>query len=94
MVNPLPTQRLNFQNVGQKLQELKQLLLNHPVKVLVTLVISRGVWIPLLKSLALYGSAGLAIALRSKQTSEEVRKVVEAYLVETLEILLLRLDLT
>ena len=64
MVNPLPTQRLNFQNVGQKLQELKQLLLNHPVKVLVTLVISRGLWIPLLKSLALYGSAGLAIALR------------------------------
>ena len=107
MVNPLPIQRLNLQNVCQKLQELKQLLLNHPSKVLVTLVISRGLWIPLLKNLAFYGSVGLAIALRIlfypiefavSKLPKKCRKVVGDYLVETLEILLrplaLGIDLT
>ena len=97
MVNPLPTQGLNFQNVGQKLQELKQLLLNHPVKVFVTLVISRGLWIPLLKNLALYGSAGISAALRIlfypiefvlSKLPKKCRKGVEIYLQDTLDILL------
>ena len=107
MLNPLPIQKLNFQNVGQKLQALKQLLLNHPLRVLVTLVISRGLWIPLLESLALYGSVGLAIALRIlfypiefavSKLPKKCKKVVGAYLAETLQILLrplaLGIDLT
>ena len=107
MVNPLPIQRLNFQNVGQKLRDLKQLLLNHPVKVFVTLVISRGLWIPLLKNLALYGFVGISVALRIlfysiefavSKLPKRCRKGVEIYLQDTLDILLrplsVALDLT
>ena len=107
MVNPRPTQKLNLQTVGQKLQELRQLLLNNPLKVLVTLVITRGLWIPLLRNLALYGSVGVALALRILfypiefvvgKLPKRCRKIAGAYLAETLEILLkpfaLGLDLT
>ncbi len=98
MVNPLPLQRLNRQNVGQKLQELLQFLLNHPLKVVVTLVISRGLWIPLLKRLAKVGFVGLSVVLRivfyplefaiSKLPVRQQDFVVE-YLTDTFEILIL-----
>ena len=62
-----------------------------------TLVISRGLWIPLLKNLALYGSAGISAALRIlfypiefvlSKLPKKCRKGVEIYLQDTLDILL------
>ena len=68
--------------LGQKLQELKQLLLTHPVKVFVTLVISRGLWIPLLKNCTLRfcgyqcctSHPVLPHRVCGEQTSEEAQK--------------------
>ena len=100
MVNPLPIQRLNVQNHGQKLQGLKQLLLNHPLKVIVTLIVSRCLWIhwiPLLKNLVLYGFVGIAVALRIlfypielvvSKLPKRCRKKVETYLLDTVDFLL------
>ena len=48
MVNPLPI-RNSWKTFKQKVQELFQLLLNNPLRTLVTLVITRGLWIPFIK---------------------------------------------
>ena len=49
MVNPLPVRNLNWQTFKQKVQELFQLLIDNPVRILLTLLLTRGLWIPLLK---------------------------------------------
>ena len=65
MVNPLPIRNLSWQTFQQKVQELFQLLLNNPLRTLVTLVITRGLWIPLIRYTFLCGSFGLLVALRA-----------------------------
>ena len=98
MVNPLPIRNLSWQTFRQKVQELFQLLLNNPLRTLVTLVItSRGLWIPLIRYTFLYGSFGLLVALRAicypieflaKKLPLRYRRILWPYLQETLEILL------
>ena len=97
MVNPLPIRNLSWQTFRQNVQELFQLLLNNPLRTLVTLVITRGLWIPLIKYTFLYGSFGLIVALRAvcypieflvKKLPIGYRRILWPYLQETLEILL------
>ena len=94
MVNPLPLQRVNLVNVGQTLQELKQLLLNHPV--IFILLLSRCLWVPLLKKSGYYTLAGLGLLLRVVpfplefvlgKLPEPLRSKVGAYLFETLDLI-------
>ena len=97
MVNPLPIRNLSWQTFRQKVQELFQLLLNNPLRALVTLVITRGLWIPFLQYTFLYGSFGLLVLLRIAiypfefiwgRLPKKYRKIVGPYLQETLEIFL------
>ena len=104
MVNPLPIRNLNWQTFQQKVQELLQLLLNNPLRVLVTLVITRGLWIPFLKYTFLYGSFGIIALLRAiicvpiefavKKLPLRHRRVLWPYLTETLEIFLRPLQIS
>ena len=97
MVNPLPIRNLSWQTFRQKVQELFQLLLNNPLRVLVTLVITRGLWVPLLQYTFLHGSFGILVALRAvcypiefavRKLPKKYRRILWPYLQETLEILL------
>ena len=96
MVNPLPIHNLSWQTFRQKVQELFQLLRNNPLRTLVTLVITRGLWIPFIKYTFLYGSFGFLVALRAicypieflvKKLPLRCRRILLPYLQETLEIL-------
>ena len=98
MVNPLPIRNLTWQTFQQKVQELFQLILNNPLRTLVTLVITRGLWIPFLKYTFLYGSFGILVVLRAiicvpieslvKKLPLRYRRVLWPYLSDTLEIFL------
>ena len=104
MVNPLPIRNLNWQTFQQKVQELLPLLLNNPLRVLVTLVIARGLWIPFLKYAFLYGSFGIIVLLRAiicvpiefvvKKLPLRYRRVLWPCLTETLEIFLRPLQIS
>ena len=96
-VNPLPLQRVNCVNVGQTRKELKQLLLNHPVKVIFTLLLSRCLWVPLLKNCGYYTLVGLGFLLRIAlfpfefvfgKLLKALRRKIEVYLLETLDLIL------
>ena len=98
MVNPLPIRNLTWQTFQQKVQELFQLILNNPLRTLVTLVITRGLWIPFLKYTFLHRSFGILVALRAiicapieflvKKLPLWYRRVLWPYLNDTLEIFL------
>ena len=97
MVNPLPIRNLSWQTFRQKVQELFQLLLNNPLRTLVTLVITRGLWIPFIQYTFLYGSFGLLGLLRAicypieflvKKLPLRYGRILWPYLEETLTILL------
>ena len=103
MVNPLPIRNLNWQTFKQKVQELFQPLLNNPLRVLVTLVIARGLWIPFIKYTFLYGSFGFIVLLRAlcypieflvKKLPLRYRRILWPYLTETLEIFLRPLQIS
>ena len=103
MVNPLPIRNLNWQTCKQKVQELFQLLLNNPLRVLVTLVIARGLWIPFIKYTFLHGSFGFIVLLRAlcypieflvKKLPLRYRRILWPYLQETLEIFLRPLQIS
>ena len=104
MVNPLPIRNLTWQTFRQKVQELFQLLLNNPLRTLVTLVISRGLWVPFLKYTFLYGSFGIIALLRAiicapiefvvKKLPLRHRRVLWPYLSDTLEIFLKPLQIS
>ena len=68
-----------------------------------TLVITRGLWIPLIKYTFLYGSFGFLVALRAicylieflvKKLPLRYRRILWPYLQETLEILLRPLQIS
>ena len=103
MVNPLPIRNLNWQTFKQKVQELFQLLLNNPLRALVTLVITRGLWIPFIKYTFLYGSFGFIVLLRAlcysieflvKELPLRHRRILWPYLQENLEIFLRPLQIS
>ena len=61
MVNPLPLRNLNRQTFQQKVQELLQLLLNNPVRTLLALLLTRGLWLPILKRGGYFFLVGLGL---------------------------------
>ena len=61
MVNPLPLRNLNGQTFKLKVQELLQLLLNNPVRTLLALLLTRGLWIPILKRGGYFFLVGLGL---------------------------------
>ena len=61
MVNPLPVRNLTWQTFKQKVQELFQLLLNNPVRILLALLLTRGLWIPILKKGGYFLLLGLGL---------------------------------
>ena len=61
MVNPLPLRNLNGQTSKLKVQELLQLLLNNPVRTLLALLLTRGLWIPILKRGGYFVLVGLGL---------------------------------
>ena len=61
MVNPLPLRNLNGQTFKLKVQELLQLLLNNPVRTLLALLLTRGLWIPILKRGGYFILVGLGL---------------------------------
>ena len=81
-------------NVDQKLQELKQLLLSHPLKVILTLLLSRFLGLPLLRGGGHFGRTWSAVSCRGFplrvhlwKTSKRLQVIIGDYLEETLELI-------